>query len=123
MKSKLILCCNQNNDLFRVLSENKIEVERFSRSKEAVDAAGTGDGVMILADGYPETTTPLDAAIFEMAAQKKLRLYVEYPSSLPDPNDLRVPSASCRPRGPRLGHGRRAGRLVDLTVHELNSIW
>ncbi len=84
MKSKLILCCNQNNDLFRVLSENKIEVERFNRSKEAVDAAGTGDGIMILADGYPETTTPLDAAIFEMAAQKKLRLYVEYPSSLPD---------------------------------------
>ena len=79
----IILACRENNDLYRVLGENGIEVQRFDTPPEAVNAAAEGDGVMILADGYPETTTPLDAAVFEAAAKKKLRLYVEFPSMLP----------------------------------------
>ena len=79
----LAVSCRENNDLYRVLGENGIEVQRFDTPPEAVNAAAEGAGVMILADGYPEKTTPLDAAIFEMAARKKLRLYVEYPSMLP----------------------------------------
>ena len=40
--------------------------------------------MLILADGYPKETTPVDATIFQQAAAKKLRLYVEYPAVLPN---------------------------------------
>ena len=79
----LIFCCSAGNDLFRVASDNRINLKRFDTPQAAVEAAGEGEGVLLLADGYPEKTTSLDAALFENAARKKLRLYVEYPSFLP----------------------------------------
>ena len=51
---------------------------------DAIRAAPEGCGVLILADGYPEQTTVVEPAAFDEAARKKLRLYVEYPGSLPD---------------------------------------
>ena len=39
---------------------------------------------MILADGYPEHTTVMDHSLFAKAQQKNLKLYLEYPSFLPD---------------------------------------
>ncbi|MCP4855525.1 MAG: hypothetical protein GY903_13625 [Fuerstiella sp.] len=50
----------------------------------AIDNASAGAGVLILADGYPEETTAIDPALFDRAEKKKLRLYVEYPASLPN---------------------------------------
>ena len=40
--------------------------------------------MLILADGYPEKTTAVEPGVFDEAARKKLRLYVEYPAALPD---------------------------------------
>ena len=39
--------------------------------------------MLILADDYPQKTTAIDATVFDEAARKNLRLYVEYPSVLP----------------------------------------
>lgn len=80
----LFFSCSADNDLFRVASENGMAVKRFDTPQAAVEAAGEGDGVLVLADGYPENTTALAAAVFKAAARKKLRLYVEFPSYLPD---------------------------------------
>lgn len=88
----LIFACRADNDLFRVASGNGIELKRFDTPLAAVDAAGEGAGVLLLADGYPANTTGLDAALFDKAAGKKLRLYVEYPSFLPG-------IATSKPRG------------------------
>jgi len=79
----LFFSCSADNDLFRVASENGIDVKRFDTPQAAVEAAGEGDGVLLLADGYPAKTTALDASLFQKAAGKRLRLYVEYPSFLP----------------------------------------
>ena len=79
----LYFACAADNDLFRVASENGLDPKRFDSPQAAVEAAGEGDGVLLLANGYPAKTTPLDAALFNQAARKKLRLYVEYPSFLP----------------------------------------
>ena len=57
---------------------------RFDRPADAVDAASDGAGVLILADGYPDKTTAIDAAVFDAAHKHHLRLFVEYPASLPD---------------------------------------
>ena len=39
--------------------------------------------LLILAEGYPEKATPLNAGIFTTAAEKRLRLYIEFPSLVP----------------------------------------
>lgn len=79
----LVFSCSPDNDLFRVASKNGMALKRFDTPAAAVEAAGEGAGVLLLADGYPARTTTLDAALFDKAARKKLRLYVEYPSYLP----------------------------------------
>jgi hypothetical protein len=78
------LSCNEDNDLYVTLKENKIACIRYNTPAEVINSAGEESGVLILADGYPENTTVMDAALFEKARNKKLRLYVEYPSYLPE---------------------------------------
>lgn len=94
----LVFCCAVDNDLFRVASENQLIVKRCDSPTAAIDAAEPGSGVLLLADGYPAQTTPLDATVFVKAAGKKLRLYVEYPSFLPGCK-LGIPSRTRWERG------------------------
>lgn len=49
----------------------------------AVREAKPGGGVLILADEYPSNTVDVSSELFEFVREKKLRLYLEYPSSLP----------------------------------------
>ena len=83
LAGRWIFSCAEDNDLFRVASENRMDPRRFDTPAAAVEAAVEGDGVLLLADGYPEKTLTLDAALFAQAARKKLRVYLEYPSFLP----------------------------------------
>ncbi|MCX6924877.1 MAG: hypothetical protein NT154_16945, partial [Verrucomicrobia bacterium] len=83
-EAKLGLRCKPDNDLYRVLLENKVPCSRFDTPEQAVHEVPEGAGVLILADEYPKTPTPLNAGVFEQAAARKLRLYVEFPSYLPD---------------------------------------
>ena len=80
--STVVFCCAANNDLFSVVSKATAGVTRYDTGAKAVAAAADGSGVLILADGYPQKTTALDAAIYERAAEKRLRLFVEYPAAL-----------------------------------------
>ena len=80
----LVLSCRADNDLATVLAQNGVEFTRVDTAAQAVQSATRGGGVLILADGYPQATTPVDATIFETAAEKQLRLYVEFPAMLPD---------------------------------------
>ena len=82
-KESIVLSCSENNDLYQTLINNNISCSRYDTPKEAIEKAGEGVGVMVLASGYPETKTKVDKTLFELAQQKKLRLYVEYPSYLP----------------------------------------
>ncbi len=77
------LSCKEDNDLYRALLVNKIDCIRYNTPEEAVKNSLEGEGVLILADEYPGKTTAVDASLFEKARNKKLRLYVEYPSYLP----------------------------------------
>jgi hypothetical protein len=81
--SRLLFCCKADNDLFRAVSQTGIAFAREDSPRAAVDKAPPGSGVLILADGYPDKTTIIDAAVFQQAAAKRLRLYVEYPAALP----------------------------------------
>lgn len=74
---------SMDNDLLGVMREVRIEFIRVGDPWLAVERANVGDAVMILADGYPETPTPIDADLYAAAAAKDLRMYVEYPGALP----------------------------------------
>ncbi len=75
--------CSAENDLYRVTKASGIPCLRFDRAEAALAQAPQGSGVLILADEYPHKTARIDPAVFHGAAQKRLRLYVEFPSSVP----------------------------------------
>jgi len=79
----LVFCCRADNDLYRVLVRMGEKHPRFGAPEEAVHAAADGAGVLILADGYPGETTDIAPGVYKTAAEKNLRLYVEFPASLP----------------------------------------
>jgi drug/metabolite transporter (DMT)-like permease len=79
----LVFCCQAGNDLYRAIGGEKSGCPRFATPAEAVRTATNGAGVLILADGYPEKRTVVAPAALDQAAQKHLRLYVEYPADLP----------------------------------------
>ncbi len=79
----IYLSCKPDNDLYNVLKSNGIACSRFSDPRQAIDNAEPRSGVMILADGYPDTATQIEESTLAAARQKNLRLYLEYPGSLP----------------------------------------
>lgn len=80
---RLIIHATPENDLYRVLSASGVACERYGSAAEAIAKAPRGAAVLLLADGYPDQTTQVAPALFRQAASKQLRLYVEFPSSLP----------------------------------------
>jgi hypothetical protein len=80
---RLSFACSANNDLYRVVTGSGYKCPRFDAASEAIEKAERGSAVLILADGYPETRTNVDAAVFDAAANKGVRLFVEYPAAIP----------------------------------------
>lgn len=82
-KADLVFACAADNDLHRVMTSGGENYPRFATPAEAVRAAPAGAGVLVLADGYPQKTTAIGPAVFDEAARKRLRLYVEFPAAIP----------------------------------------
>jgi len=81
-KAGLTFCCSPNNDLFRLLNADGETWTRFENPADAVRFTPPGYGVLILADQYPDTQMEISPTLFDDAAAKGLRLYVEYPQSI-----------------------------------------
>lgn len=76
----LMLVCGRENDLFQVLTDNLIPCVSCHSPNMAVQRAAPGAGVLVLADGYPESGSAITADVLALARQKRLRMYVEYPT-------------------------------------------
>ncbi|NLY00085.1 MAG: hypothetical protein GXY83_28635 [Rhodopirellula sp.] len=81
--ARLVFSCDAQNDFYRVLTQCGMKCPRYDDPAAAVQAAPSGAGVILLADGYPQRAQSIEAAVFEAAAKKGLRVYLEYPASLP----------------------------------------
>ncbi len=79
----LVFKCAVDNDLYRVVSSGDDSCLRCDSVSEAVDRAPFGSGVLILADGYPDSTSEICDAVWAPARAKDLRLYVEFPTAIP----------------------------------------
>lgn len=82
-QGRLFISCSSDSDLYQTLISNDIPCSRYANPTQAINRAASGAGVLILADGYPEKPTAIGDGLYTLAAQKKLRLYVEFPANLP----------------------------------------
>lgn len=85
-RSPLHFSCREDNDLYRVAKSSGISCIRSDSPTEAVSSVGRNSALLVLAERYPHEATQVDASVFQEAARKRLRLYVEFPSSLPHMN-------------------------------------
>ncbi len=81
---RVTISSEPGNDLLSVLTAAGYDCVRAESPAAAVAQAPEGGAVLILATGYPDSATQLDAELFAMADEKDLRLYVEFPGFLPD---------------------------------------
>ncbi|MBN4048497.1 hypothetical protein JYU17_00835, partial [Flavobacteriaceae bacterium AH-315-O20] len=81
---KLIFVCSEDNDLYNAIIDSKEKYSRFSSANEAINAAKDGAGILVLADNYPKEKVNLSDKFFEKAKSKNIKLYIEYPSNLPN---------------------------------------
>src|SRR5581483_4859578 len=112
-------CCASNNDVFLALRRGGGHCPRFSNPAQALDSAPSGSAVLILADEYPGRTTQLEAADFDLAVKKNLRLYVEYPAAVPG-LDLGKPQTTEWERGVVAtdDFGAALPKLRILAIHD-----
>ena len=75
--------CGEDNDLFRVARSSGIVCSRHHHAEQAVAQAPWGSGVLILAEDYPNSITHVSPQVYQRAARKDLKLYVEFPSFVP----------------------------------------
>ena len=113
----LVFKCRADNDLYRALADMGHEYPRYERLLDAVSEAPAGAGVLCLADDYPVPTEVIATETLDMARAKGLRLYIEYPASLPG-----IPLGEPRPAvweravvsGDFFSPALESGRILDL---------
>jgi hypothetical protein len=119
----LVFRCAEGNDLYRAVTAGGARCARYDSPDEAVEKAPRGAGVLILADEYPAHQTPVTAALFEKAARKRLRLYVEYPAVVPGQS----PGAPREPQWERAvvasgAFGPAFPKLRILALHKISYV-
>ena len=81
---KLSLVVQGDNDLLSILPDAGVAFDRYDTLHDAVLVAPHASGILVLADGYPETLTPIDLDALTDAREKDQRVYVEFPDALPE---------------------------------------
>lgn len=79
----LTFCCSPQNDLYLALNTPGANLPRYDTPTDAADRAPEGTALLVLADAYPSRRTPLNETFFATATKKQLRLYLEFPSTVP----------------------------------------
>ncbi len=74
--------CREENDLYQLLSA--YDVRRAESLEELFTSAEAGTGVLILADTYPTPKTVIPEGLMQLAQQRGLRVYIEYPKKIGD---------------------------------------
>ncbi|WP_227472108.1 hypothetical protein [Parabacteroides bouchesdurhonensis] len=77
------ISAHTDNDLFLLLTEEGMDVKRYDTPAQAIEEAAKGDGVIITATGYPDKPTVITKELYDLAARKHLRLYVEFVNEYP----------------------------------------
>jgi hypothetical protein len=79
----LVFSCSADNSLFTALRKSGRQPLRYASAEEAINAAKPQAVVLILADDYPKQQTAITSECYHKAAEKHLRLFVEFPAMCP----------------------------------------
>jgi hypothetical protein len=80
----LALVCADDHDLQQVLAAiESLDIQRHDSLEQALDASDAGDGILLLAGGYPEHLLTVAPATLDRAVTRGVRLYVEFAAALP----------------------------------------
>jgi hypothetical protein len=74
----VVFSCTARNDVYRALSTAQATLPRYNTPELAIAQAPPGAGVLLLADGYPDTRVPFSDGLASEARKKRLRVFVEY---------------------------------------------
>jgi hypothetical protein len=80
----LYLVGEGESDLSRILIDGQVEFEKCETLDSGVKRAMPKEGILVLADGYPKSTTHVDLGALSAAKALGVRVYVEYPNELPN---------------------------------------
>ena len=80
---EIIFCGNENNDLYRTMLNQGLNIILSDNVNDALMSAGKESGLIISAEGYPEDRTEISGTIYETVREKKIRMFIEYPSFVP----------------------------------------
>lgn len=81
--NNLIFVCEPDNDLYKTMVSSNGNYQRFSSTEEAIESALPNSAMLVLADGYPDKKTNLPDIFFNQIETKNIKLYIEFPNSLP----------------------------------------
>jgi len=76
------IVCNTDNDLYSLLEKSNYDCIRYESVEQAVEKCDNGGILLILANNYPQMKTTLPKNFYELARQKNLKSYVEFPDRL-----------------------------------------
>ena len=83
-KPEISFCGSNQNDLYIVLKKENFNLKRYTTAEAAIKSAPENTGVFVIADDYPEKKNDISPELLQIAERKRLRLYIEYPDSLPE---------------------------------------
>lgn len=83
-KPTLYFCGSESNELYELLSAEGFNLKRFDSPELMIERAEIGSGAIILCDTYPERALEITPDSYSLAKEKGMRLYIEFPKSLPD---------------------------------------
>ncbi|MFD0831881.1 hypothetical protein [Mucilaginibacter boryungensis] len=101
-KNKAVFFCGSvKNDLYLLLSCEGFKINLYRSPFAAIDEAPKRSAVFIVSDTYPlvDETKRITQEMLNIAAKKKLQLYIEYPASYPGLNLTQKPVETRLERG------------------------
>lgn len=111
-------------DLIGVLESAGVRCHVFDSVQAAVDSAAATGAIAVLASAYPQQHTRLEAADYAKIRQKQLRVYIEFPESLPQLGAGQLRAASRLERGIVMGEAfapeLAAGSLLLVSARTLS---
>jgi hypothetical protein len=80
----VFFCGSVDNNLYGLLQGQGFTIKAYDNLTDVLNAAKSGDKVFVVADRYPAERVQISAADYKTVKDKKIRLFVEYPSYIPD---------------------------------------
>lgn len=80
----VFFCGSTDNNLYGLLQGQGFTIKAYDNLANVLNAAKSGDKVFVVADRYPAERVQISAADYKMVKDKKIRLFIEYPSYIPD---------------------------------------